>query len=1233
MTIILKWAIIGLGVLIVLSLALVMSRETLRKIKLWMILQKRKRCERTLERVLDMGDDQILGFSFDLNKQYSKETLRQALDFMLAASDQKYPKLLTLYDYLGFIETHIENLYQARSWIERAEAAEKLGIIGHPRAVLPLIAVLQDQKEMPEVKNVVMKSLAKMQDPRAIAPLIDALGSSGPATGQPLADILIQFGSSAAEDLIKTLKTADSEFKLYWTASILGSLKSNDATLALIELLSDRREKVREAACSALGQINDSRAAIKLRDVLLGDPAPSVREKAAQALGALADEMAIDALERALSDMEYGARSKAREALETMGRKALPVFMRVLSRGEDQAKAQAASALERMGLVNDAIENLASQSKEASSEAWELLLKISGAGVVETIIKSLEHPNALVRIKICELLNTAGHPRGLEALLSVVQKDPDWNVRVSAARALVSLGDRQAFPVIVGIIKEKGPQRELLLKELSRLSDKAKSFLVPDIAMLARDPDQSVRVEAIRFLSDTKESAVIEPLKNCLKDAIEEVRELACKALGKRSKEAFEANLDQEVVNVLLNILNDPSHNVRVAAATSLGNYKDPQTVIALARAFEKADESFRDDIARAITMIDKEEIFKIMDTLVNLEHPKARAGIAWTLGLIKDEKGLKFLYDLIEDSDHLVRAAACGGLGLFAMPAIVPCLEAYLSDPNERVRAAVVNAIGKSEDPQACAKLFAMLGDPDGFVRKRAALAIASLAGKLINSDDLTCALEAKTRIIDWSQKESDQGSKVAAVISLTLLGDEKSFKECLKLLKEEDTVKHLKGLIKTLSAKAQTRFFNAISIDQRVFWGSRMNDEEAAGHYERILLTSRNSTDRIRAVNALSYFNIPRSMSALQTAFIKDPDPKVRAKAFLAVCPALKGKELIETLSRAINDPSEFVKEALITVLDSLSIEELTAARELIIPLLDTNNDNLREIVSQLLARLFNGHWSPLEGALNCATKKTRILGLLSTLAKINDPKTAGMFLKFLKHNDAQVRALSMELAALSGSLALDEVSVYLGDPSEAMRLAAVKSFSGNINSKVLDVVAQRAEDPSFKVRQALAWLLGKSAAAYREKAGEILKKLAKDENVSVKAASIVSLFRLGFEGLGDEIKSLVGDIDERSRNELTAWLETENMIAGLVEAAKSERLSSRRREALEFITSLASKRFLHEIVSCLQDPSSEVRAQAIRALSISQDPKIKDAINALADDSTEEVRLAVKWSQLKI
>jgi hypothetical protein len=94
----------------------------------------------------------------------------------------------------------------------------------------------------------------------------------------------------------------------------------------------------------------------------------------------------------------------------------------VLQEATQEERQQIGAALQKSGLIDDAIENLTGSNHSNSYRAFSLLFLIAKAGTFEPLMRVIEdHPNIELRLALIRLLGTSGAPglpRQLKRLLA-----------------------------------------------------------------------------------------------------------------------------------------------------------------------------------------------------------------------------------------------------------------------------------------------------------------------------------------------------------------------------------------------------------------------------------------------------------------------------------------------------------------------------------------------------------------------------------------------------------------------------------------------------------------------------------------------------------------------------------------------------------------------------------------------------------------------------------------------
>ena len=210
------------------------------------------------------------------------------------------------------VDKLIEQLRKDKDWVDRCDAAERLGKIGDKKAVPALVEALYakhtDDAKSADFKKMgfgspsvfvaekAARALGEIKDPQSIKPLIAVLHLD--SIGEEAKKALVKIGEPCVEFLADALHSTEPVTRIR-SVEALGKIGSQKAVEPLIRVLNkDSSAKVRATAAEALGRLGDQKAIEHLKRVCREDVAKSVRASAFMSLikidrGALA-EMPVD---------------------------------------------------------------------------------------------------------------------------------------------------------------------------------------------------------------------------------------------------------------------------------------------------------------------------------------------------------------------------------------------------------------------------------------------------------------------------------------------------------------------------------------------------------------------------------------------------------------------------------------------------------------------------------------------------------------------------------------------------------------------------------------------------------------------------------------------------------------------------------------------------------------------------------------------------------------------------
>lgn len=972
------------------------------------------------------------------------EALEALLEEQARGVTERPTWLLDTYDRLGLVDKYAQRLKTARQWRERAFAAELLGRVGNAKAVPALLETIQATRaEDADVREIALRALARIADPRAVDPLVTALKHAEVWLAPRIADILVRHGESVVDAMLAFLAEPSRHPARAWAANVLGELKVGRAFPALITALKDLDDEVRAKAAGALGKLGDSRAVTYLLDHLLTDPAPFVRARIAGALGQFAGNEVIDRLVRALGDPAWWVRMRSVEALEQIGPTAETPLIVALDDPDPEIRIRAAVALERLGVPSRLVSII--EAGEATIDTLGLLTKLGVAGARELLAELLHHPSSPVRAAVVAAIEEADRKDLTAELIERAQSDTDPGIRSRSLDALHALSARDAVPAALEALGD--PDERVRASATSLLGDLGGSELASVIQPRTSDKEPLVRAAAARALGLVRAADGDAAFARLLGDPDPRVRAAAAEGVAEASWRAG--------APVLIELLIDPDRTTRIAAAKALGDVGDQNAIPPLVRAFADADRDLGDAITLAVAKIDRTALSRIIDLLLEREDVDSRVRVVETLGGLKPPHPMRLLETLFEDRAPQVRAAAASVLGRVSEERSSILLLDGLTDPSETVRASVVDSLVRLDYRNAAARILELLpNDPSELVRERAALATgifrpvageAALLRVCLRPEEPLDVRAAATLALG----AYDQESIVARVVEMA---DESELRDVLRERLKHDSEYRLLGL----------RLRDARHVELRALGStSREQMEQTLADGMRGVLSPE---QRVRLVAGLRAFQGERSRSALLSVVRSDPSPDVRAAALTAVGGMLDASELHLTASRALADPHKAVRHAAVALFAKVAPEKGLPG---LLRLLKAEDDPL---VLQTVAHQAEAAFPQyLDQALGLDLNGQEAILLTRVARYMHHPDLRRVMAVIAQSTAAPVREAVATLWGARPDLLDEDALVTLGsDPSVPVRRAVVSAWgAARMYHRAGDMLA----DPDPGVRQEIA------------------------------------------------------------------------------------------------------------------------------------------------------------------
>jgi len=230
--------------------------------------------------------------------------------------------------------------------------------------------------------------------------------------------------------------------------------------------------------------------------------------------------------------------------------------------------------------------------------------------------------------------------------------------------------------------------------------------------------------EHILLLENSRASC--DSLVEYLDSSEPKIRARAVDAMGKLQ--------DPICLELLIKMLNDLNHNVRMQAAFALGQLGNSEAEDALiARLNNKELTKVKVRIVEALSKIGTDTSFPVFIKLLKSEDDQLRGQAALSLGSFArrkqtDEKVADSLALLVADKNADVRWKACYSLAQIGKDLDIASLRNAIYDKNPLVRIYAIQALGKLKDLTVLEPLGGIIqNDPDWRVRVKAANALAN--------------------------------------------------------------------------------------------------------------------------------------------------------------------------------------------------------------------------------------------------------------------------------------------------------------------------------------------------------------------------------------------------------------------------------------------------------------------------------------------------------------------------
>lgn len=439
------------------------------------------------------------------------------------------------------------------------------------------------------------------------------------------------------------------------------------------EVLRDGTVETRTAAVEELAQLGVC-APIEPLVAALQDEATSVRAAAAKVLGGLEANIPIEALLVATHDPCEEVRAAAIEALGGLGKSA---------------------PLEPLQIaLNDPAWNVRRAAVKALGEPGLL-------APLEVFIAMTQDEDPSVRIIVLEGLGKMGANAPLELLLAAL-KDRDHEVRAAAARALAHLGEQMPIAPLLETLKNQYASGRtyddiagFLIKQIERVPSEALVPIMEEVRKGISHSHWPAQQRSIFYIvAEMGARAPLDLVLTALSDEMDSVREAAVRAIGKLKV----LTAGERVLSILNSGNEEP--RVRAAAVEAIVYLKEEDTgVKILLDALNDPVEQVRVAAAKMLRQIKTSFSAEQLLTEACKRYAGVRISMISLLGKLEGQAPLPLLLSLLNDENETEAVRAAAGRALVDLGEHVPIamLQSIIHHENSKIRQGIAWKLSNS--------------------------------------------------------------------------------------------------------------------------------------------------------------------------------------------------------------------------------------------------------------------------------------------------------------------------------------------------------------------------------------------------------------------------------------------------------------------------------------------------------------------------------------------------------
>lgn len=291
-----------------------------------------------------------------------------------------------------------------------------------------------------------------------------------------------------------------------------------------------------------------------------------------------------------------------------------------------------------------------------------------------------------------QVTDTEERPKALEIALEILQRG-DFQQRWEIAKLFSKFGDMAIAP-LVAMLENESEDVEARWFAARILSDFDRpACIVALVELLHKTDEEELSLVAAQSLANIGNTAVVALSQLLLSP---ETRFLAVKALAQIRR--------SDAIEPLLQVVNDPSQEIRAIAIEALGSFHDERILPILLEGLKDIAASVRKEAAIALGMRaaieDRKRLVESLKPLLYDFNLEVCQQAAMALGRMKNDEAAIALFSVLQSSVTPVplKLTLVMALSWIETSRSLTYLQTALSEDNTAIRQAIITGLGRQE-------------------------------------------------------------------------------------------------------------------------------------------------------------------------------------------------------------------------------------------------------------------------------------------------------------------------------------------------------------------------------------------------------------------------------------------------------------------------------------------------------------------------------------------------------